>query len=87
MTNVIIIGIVVALAAIIVYISRAWGKGQKERADLEENSKSTLDRLSTLEKERIRLEYELRKNETYTDDGGDTNLRTGVSRKDGDNLN
>lgn len=62
-----IIGIVLALTAVIVYITRSWTTSEKEKATSELDSKMALDRLSEFERAQIKKELERRtkdKNET-----------------------
>ncbi len=63
MTNVILLGLFLAFAAGIVYITRSWTKAENKNAANEGFSKAALDQLKALNEERMARERETRLHE------------------------
>lgn len=57
MSTVLIIGIVLAVAGFIVYISRGWNDAENKKAASDAMSEAALERTKILEETRIREEY------------------------------
>ena len=63
MTSVILIGMVLAIVAISVYITRTWTLNENKKAALEENSKAAEASRRKLNEEKLAREYDLREYE------------------------
>lgn len=63
MTNVIYLGMILAIVGFAVYITRAWTSAENKNAALEQNSKAADEALRKLNEEKLSREYDLRKYE------------------------
>lgn len=63
MINVLIIGMVLAAAGFIVYITRSWTSAQKEKAASDGESKAALDQLRRINETKLEQERKIRQDE------------------------